>query len=138
MDRHELTSEIARLIVALVRGGASLSAAAEAAGVPRGTFVAWLRRGRDSAEAPCGPFYQQVLEARGQVRAAIETEVRRKDPKFWLRYGPGKTANPKHRRPPDDRVGPLLIELVPALDPWPAARQAVVELIEKDAAEKRG
>ncbi len=132
MACHELTADLARLIVALIRAGASPGAAAEAAGVPRKVFTGWLRRGRDSGEPPYGPFYQQVLEARGQVRAALESEIRKKDPKFWLRYGPGKTTGKRARQTARNEIPPWLIEVVRAVELLPAeAREVLLSCADK-------
>lgn len=141
MACHELTSDIARLIVALVRAGASAAAAAEAAGVPRRLFVDWLRKGRDSEELPYRALFIQVVQSRGQARAAVEAEVRKKDPKFWLRYGPGQSAAKKRRKAPENEVPSWLIEVFRAAEPLPVgAREALVSCAEKldDVSGKRG
>jgi hypothetical protein len=134
MDRHQLILEARPLIVALIRAGASLPFAAEAAGVPRHVFAHWLKRGRASEGPPFGPFFQQVMQARGQARAAVETEVRKKDPKFWLRYGPGKAvAKARKRAQGDNAIPPWLVEMLAALDPYPQARQALAKQVENAA-----
>jgi hypothetical protein len=140
MERYPFTPDGARLIVSLVRAGASLPYAAEAAGIPRRVFGDWLARGRLSEEPPFGPFYRQVLAARGQARTRAETEVLQKDPKFWLRYGPAQAAAKKGRRAPPTAISHLLIELVPLMDSFaPEVREAIAACVElaENASEKR-
>jgi hypothetical protein len=138
-----LTPEIERQIVATIRAGAFAHLAAEAAGVPRRLFAVWLDRGRrKQARPPYRTFWLNVLQAKAQARLGAEMEVRKKDPKFWLRYGPGKEAddapgwtttgkkaakaeglaNPAFRR--------LLGTILQVLAPFPEARQAIVTALE--------
>jgi len=147
MARVRLTPEIERQIVATIRAGAFAHMAAEAAGVPRRLFALWLARGREKkARATYRHFRQNVLQAKAQARLSAEMEARKKDPKFWLRYGPGKEAadapgwttarkqagksaglaNPAWQR--------LLGTLLQVLTPFPEARQAIVTALEPPTA----
>jgi hypothetical protein len=90
-----LTPEVQQKIVAFVRAGSYDWVAAEANGIDRYTFWEWIRRGegedRDRPQTEAyAQFAQEVREARAQARSAAEVEVRKDDPQFWLRCGPGK------------------------------------------------
>src|SRR5947209_8095116 len=88
-----LTPEIERHITAAIRGGAFAHVAAESIGVPRLVFSRWLARGRrKGARRSYRSFWLEVLQAKAQARLIAEFEARKKDVKFWLRYGPGKEA----------------------------------------------
>src|SRR5205823_14828379 len=39
---------------------------------------------------PYRQFYEEVMRSRAAARVRVEAEVRQKDPRFWLRHGPGR------------------------------------------------
>lgn len=86
----KLTAEIQTQITQLIRAGAYDWVAAESAGIGRSTFYRWMATGEDGAE-PYATFAREVTIARAQARAAAEIEVRRDNPAFWLRVGPGRS-----------------------------------------------
>jgi hypothetical protein len=140
--------EAARRIVAAVGSGAFPWAAAEAAGVSRGAFAAWLRRKGE----PYRTFRRQVAEAEGRARVLAEVQAYQKDVKFWLRYGPGRTrpgragwSDLRKHRPGREVAARRLLRsrawgriqqaLLTALQAWPEARArvaaALAELAER-------
>jgi hypothetical protein len=48
-----------------------------------------MRLGKLGVE-PYRAFRDDVLQAKAQARVASEAEARKKDPKFWLKHGPGR------------------------------------------------
>jgi transposase-like protein len=86
-----LTPEIEATIVAFVRSGAFLEAAAEAAGISPRTLYDWLDRasGRPGSR-PSTPkiraFAKNVLKAKAQARVGAETRVYRDKPEQWLKH----------------------------------------------------
>lgn len=66
----KLTPEVRERIVAVLRSGAYVQQAAEAAGIGRSTFDDWMRRGESEAkeDAP----YRELREAVEQARAEAE------------------------------------------------------------------
>lgn len=85
-----LTPERQKAIVAAIRAGSYDWVAAEANGVDRNTFLAWMRRGERERTEPFLSFRKDVLTARAQARLSAEIEVRRDSPFNWLRFGPGR------------------------------------------------
>ncbi len=85
-----LTPETHRSIVAAIRAGSFDWVAAQANGVDKNTFMAWMRRGEREGKEPFQSFRNDVLAARAQARLSAEIEVRRDQPFNWLRYGPGR------------------------------------------------
>src|SRR5205814_527148 len=83
---------IRQQILAGIRQGGHDYIAAQAAGVPFTVFKQWLRKGRHSRRAKNAfrVFYQEIQQARAIARLLCETEVRKKDPKFWLQHGLGR------------------------------------------------
>jgi hypothetical protein len=91
MDRIRLTPEVERQIASYIRAGGYAHVSAAAAGVPQVVYHRWLARGRRRrAIDPYRSFWLNVLQAEAQARLGAEMEARKKDVKFWLRYGPGK------------------------------------------------
>lgn len=86
----KLTDDVLTQIVQLIRAGAYDWIAAESAGISRSTFYRWMAFGEEG-QAPYTEFAEQVTIARAQARAAAEIEVRRDNPAFWLRVGPGRS-----------------------------------------------
>lgn len=88
--RTKLTPDVERIILEYIEKGAFDYIAAQAAGIERRTFTAWLRRGERTAEEPFRTFSYKVKEARSRARATAESKVYEKQPFNWLRYGPGR------------------------------------------------
>lgn len=75
-----------------IRNGAYDWVAAQAVGIDPSTFARWMLEGMlETAEAPIRQFYVSVCEAKASARITAEVEVKRDNPQFWLRCGPGKT-----------------------------------------------
>jgi transposase-like protein len=85
-----LSEEVAARIVSLVERGASVAAAAQAAGIGVRTLHRWLARG-EAGEAGYEALFKEVSRARALARATAEIEVAERDPFTWLRYGPGRS-----------------------------------------------
>lgn len=66
----KLTPEVRERIVAVLRSGAYVQQAAEAAGIGRSTFDDWMRRGESEAEKDAP--YRELREAVEQARAEAE------------------------------------------------------------------
>jgi len=67
--------------------------AAEACGVTKTTYYAWMNRGKkESATGRFRQFYQDVIQARAAVRIKCEITVAAEDPLYWLTKGPGRAA----------------------------------------------
>jgi hypothetical protein len=79
-----------RIVYAIVAGGYA-HIAAQAAGVPLRQWRRWLALGRrPTGPLACQLLYHKVQQARAVARLKIEIEARDKDPRFWLKTGPGK------------------------------------------------
>jgi hypothetical protein len=85
-----LTPELTRRIVSFIRAGGYDWVAAQAAGVSLAVFRGWLERGVASSRQPYRGLYLEVEQAKGHARLSAEIQVREKDAKVWLRYGPGR------------------------------------------------
>jgi len=72
-------------IVTLVAAGAYAYVAAGAVGIARSTLYEWLARG-EAGEEPYRSFRDAVAQAHASRRAALEVEVAKADPKFWLTH----------------------------------------------------
>jgi hypothetical protein len=121
--------------------------AAQAAGVPRATFRAWLARGeKPRAREPFRAFAAEVRAAQAHARVLAEMAVVKKNPVAWLKHGPGRetsetpgwtvTVRPQAGHEPralDVRHHPELAELfgvlLRALEPFPEARAAVAQVL---------
>jgi hypothetical protein len=129
-----ITPEQELRILAQIRAGSYPHIAAEAAGVPRRVFAGWLKRGRQQARGWQRRFWLKVREARAHAHALAAVEVRKKDVKFWLRYGPGKPGRTrKGRDQPDWRPEffQLLSEIATELMPMPEARQVILSILDR-------
>ncbi len=142
---YSLTPAVEAKILGYIRAGGFAYVAAEAAGVSRETFAAWLDRGsRADAREPYRSFVRQVREALAQARLRAEIAVMDKTPLHWLRYGPGRetaeaagwtgTVKPASAAP--DRKGGVLTSpdwaqvwelLLAALEAYPELRTALAE-----------
>jgi hypothetical protein len=137
------TREVADRIVHAIMGGAYEYVAAEAAGVRRERYAAWLERGRRKGSRPAlRDFADRVMRAKAHARVVAETQVRQKDPKTWLLRGPGrerpdspgwsKEVSPQSGRDPravnplaDPALSALMAVIMDALADHPEARQRV-------------
>src|SRR5262245_25221191 len=90
-SRFKLTAAFIEEVSALVAEGASPEAAAQACGVPAGTFRQWLAIGQ-KAQRRCMPraLWDAVSQALARTRVEAEKELRATSPKTWLLSGPAK------------------------------------------------
>jgi hypothetical protein len=134
-------------ILSYIRSGAYPQVAAEAASVHRQVFLGWLSRGEKSrAREPYRSFAASVRQAAAMARVKAEIDLREKDPRFWLKHGPGRetpdypgwTGEVKpadlrdpHALPAVD--GPewnaLCYKMLAALEAFPEARLALAEVM---------
>jgi hypothetical protein len=135
-----LTTELADNILAAIRAGGFAHVAAAAFGVPPADFKKWLRQGRTGQSPEHREFAQKVAQAQGTARLAAEMETHKKDPRLWLRAGPGREtpsadgwttfvrARPRRSRPQNPCASPAMLgifhKLTAALAPFPAALAA--------------
>jgi hypothetical protein len=90
-DLIELTADVRQKILSSIRAGGYAHIAAQAWGVSQRLWRRWLALGRRRAAVePYGSFYREVQEAKAQARLKAELEALNKDPRFWLKNGPGK------------------------------------------------
>jgi hypothetical protein len=145
---RRLTPEIENHILARIRAGSFPHVAAQSAGFSEREFAEWMREGRRQRRGRFRKFWLKVGEAQAFARVRAEIEVREKDVKFWLRYGPGKERpgsagwGPADKKRPGKRrdsqrslleLLPLLAEAADALMPWPEARRAVLQIIDRQS-----
>jgi hypothetical protein len=89
-----LTAELQQQILASIRAGGYAHIAAQAWGVLEGRWRRWLAAGRRrGAREPYRSLYRLVRQAKAQARLKAEMAVLGKDPRFWLKNGPGKEAD---------------------------------------------
>ncbi len=138
-----LTPERHKAIVAAIRAGAYDWVAAQANGVDKNTFMAWMRRGERERTGRYLNFRIDVLTARAQARLSAEIEVRKDLPFNWLRFGPGReredepgwteSREVKHSGSVDvlhsTEWGRLAEVIDNALLPYPDARLAVANAL---------
>jgi transposase-like protein len=87
----ELTPELEARIVASIRAGGYAPVAAQAWGVSEALLERWLKRGRrKNAREPYRSFARNVDQALGQARLRAEMEAFKRDPRCWLKHGPGR------------------------------------------------
>src|SRR5262249_33979079 len=90
-SKRSFNASQAEALLGSIRSGAYPQVAAEAAGVHRKVFLAWLGRGeRPKAREPYRSFAAEVRQAAAMSRVKAETDLREKDPRFWLKHGPGR------------------------------------------------
>jgi len=147
--RYRLTPALEQQITGFIRAGAYDWVAAEAAGIPWRVFRGWMRQGARKGRQPYRRFYQAVQQARGMARLRVEIEVREKDPRFWLRHGPGRELSPlpgwtnpvkplprKSLRPGDQFWSRSWLKLwrkiLETLAPFPEARDLLVRTLGED------
>lgn len=104
-------------MVSYITSGATLAAAALAAGISARTLRGWLARGEGrDASRPSTPklrrFAKGVRKAQGEVRVVAENRMFTENPKHWLsRLAPGSADDEGWRDPPvrgGDRPGSLV------------------------------
>jgi hypothetical protein len=150
-----LTRALGEQIAGAIRAGGYPHVAAEAFGVPKEIFDDWLKRGNEKDPwEPYKSFALAIREAFAQARLRAETAEFEKDPKLWLIHGPGRE---RERQPgwsvsvqpaaPNDEARNALCDpevmqvfkkVLAALEPFPDARQQVVQalMIEAKAEDK--
>ena len=145
MNEPVLTPELLRNIAAGIRAGGFPHVAAAANQVRAALFERWLRLGRRKhAGEPYRGFVGEIEAAQAQARLRAEMTVQEKDPRTWLKHGPGRELPGKPgwsalARPslPSDRgvdltAAPeflhLLAKLRAALAPFPEALAAAAQV----------
>jgi hypothetical protein len=140
----ERTPQLEENILAAIRAGSFPDVAAAAFGVPRGLFRKWLRRGhRDNQES----LAHRVAQAQATARLNAEVRTHEKDPKLWLRAGPGREtqdaagwtsfARPQARAAQEVNIfeTPAILRLLSvlraALAPYPDALETVTRVLEE-------
>jgi hypothetical protein len=141
----ERTPQLEEHILAAIRAGSFPEVAAAAFGVPKRLFRKWLRRGHhDNQES----LAHRVAQARATARLNAEVRTHEKDPKLWLRAGPGREtidaagwtsfARPQARAARETNIfeTPAILRLLSvlraALSPYPEALDAVTSALEKE------
>lgn len=82
----DFTKETCAIVLENIRQGAWPEHAAYAAGIIPKTLHEWLTR----AEPKYIRFQEAYQAAASHARIGAEMKVLKDDPKFWLRYGPGR------------------------------------------------
>lgn len=141
-----LTPELENNILAAIRAGGFADVAAAAFGVSRPLLRKWLRWGNQGKSALYRAFARKVAQAQATARLNAEVRAHEKDPRLWLRAGPGReTADSegwttfvrpqaRRRQNVDPFAAPaflaFLAALRAALAPFPEALKAVVAVME--------
>ncbi len=89
----ELTTALAAKIEGLVRAGATPAGAAEACGMARETFDAWMRDA-ENEPGPTRDLRDRIIAAEAEARTATEIELRKKSPRAWLLQNRKPTVAP--------------------------------------------
>ncbi len=146
--RYRLTPEIEGQVLSFIRAGGFDWVAAEAAGIPREVLERWLAQGARQGRQPYRRFYQNVIQARAQARTAAEIKARDKDPRFWLKHGPGRErpgypgwtnpapAGPVHAENVDGTLDSpasqaLLACMLQVVEGFPDTRERLIEAVQK-------
>jgi hypothetical protein len=137
-----------------VQAGAYAQVAAESAGISRDTLEAWLNRGRKkNAPRPLRAFVARFEAAAAKARLLAETAVFQNDPRFWLKFGPGKdkpgvpgwsgevkplieTNNTTVNVLANPVIADLLTVILAALEAFPEARIAAAAAINSLAVDR--
>src|SRR5690349_4822223 len=88
--RYRLTKIYQDKLTQLIRAGTFEHVASEACGVPGDQYDAWLKRGAEQKRGLYRKFRARVIQAKAEARAMAESATRTKDPRGWLKHGPGK------------------------------------------------
>jgi hypothetical protein len=149
MTKDHFDPEQAEQILSFLRAGAFPHVAAEAAGLQRQVFRRWLKSGeKKRAREPFRTFAREVRKACAQARLRAELAAWKLDPKFWLKYGPGRELPDCPGWTGETRAGScgdpaaedlalhpqwnqLCALLLGALDPFPEARFTLAEMLKK-------
>ena len=147
-----LNPDLEKSILAAIRAGGFADVAAAAFGVAPAVFRKWLRWGRLRKNVKYASFARKVAQAEATARLNAEMKALEKDPRIWLRAGPGREtaerqgwttfARPqtRARQEIDPFAAPaflmFLARLRAALAPFPDALAAAVAVL--DAAERTG
>lgn len=132
-----------RSILAAIRQGVYPWVAAEATGISREQFAAWLK----SRERRYRRFAQEVRKARAWARLVAERHLFSDEPRVWLKSGPGREQNGepgwskdvppllgKESRLPhpltDAAWRDLLGKVLETLTPFPEARAALIATLQ--------
>jgi hypothetical protein len=132
-NKTRLTKELIDAIAERVRVGAFAYVAAQACGIAKSTFYAWMAKGESG-----GKLYRELVdkvkEASALARSNAELRVFRDKPFEWLRLGPGRTQgegwteDPHTVRLEGAHGGPIQVE---AADPEREAEKvgALAEMV---------
>ena len=143
------TPELEAKILSAIRSGGFPHVAAVAFGVPRPLFKKWLRWGRSCKRPVYHAFAQNVAQAEATARLTAEMEVHRKDPRLWLRAGPGQESpradgwtsfvRPQARGADKSNLfaAPAFLQLVATLRSVLAPHPEALQAITKAMAERR-
>ena len=88
-NKTKLTSELIDAICERVKVGSFPYIAAQAVGIAKSTFYAWMQRGEKGRKS-YRELLDKVREASALARSHAEVRVFRDKPFEWLRYGPGR------------------------------------------------
>jgi hypothetical protein len=147
-QRKRLTKALEAQIFGFVRAGGFPQVSAQAAGIGPNVLTAWLRQGRrPDAREPYRSFACGFDQAVAMSRLKAEIEVREKDPRFWLKHGPGRErplapgwTNPvKALASHEAHADPLVMlewnrltqRLLTALEGFPEARKALAAALDE-------
>jgi AcrR family transcriptional regulator len=137
-------------ILAAIKRGVYPWVAAAAVGVSRRQFRTWLR----SKERRYRQFALEIRKARGWARLQAEMTLYEKDPRSWLKAGPGREApgspgwtkdvsppSKKRKRRAQPLADPawrqLIAKMLDALQPYPEARTALARLLQEQQEKRR-
>src|SRR5437016_2769790 len=86
----KLTPATEDSILAGIRSGGFPHVAAAAFGIPHSVFKKWLRRAAKAKNSEYAMFARKVEQAQATARLNAEIQTHHKDPRLWLRSGPGR------------------------------------------------
>jgi hypothetical protein len=140
----ERTPQLEESILAAIRAGSFPEVAAAAFGVPKRLFRKWKQQG--NVHDP-ESFAHKVAKARATARLDAEIRTHEKDPRLWLRAGPGRetkdaagwTAFVRSQARAGAEINifetPVILRLLTvlreALAPFPEALDAVTQALDK-------
>ena len=84
--------EVYQRFLATIRVGCFDWVAAESIRISYASLNNWMKRGSATKKKTIyRKFYLDVMQAQAQARLTTEIQVRKDNPEFWLRNGPGKS-----------------------------------------------